>query len=197
MLWYILLLNLFVNNKIHNSQTNTILWYDIIYKEEIIGNLKAIKTIDNSNINYTSSSTINFKLLKEVAINYNFNVNFEADILKNSDVKILVNAKEHANTITQKTATKYKIVKDNKTIKSLAQSINYSTILLYFQEPKTITSCYSEQDGSFNSIIKLEEHCYKKINSKGKENTYCYENGVLTKAQIDGGIIKFKMLLRR
>ena len=67
---------------------------------------------------------------------------------------------------------------------------------MYFEEPVTITRCYSEQEGDFNIITSLGNHKYKKVNSRGKESFFFYKNGSLEKAVIDGGIVSFEMILK-
>jgi len=59
-----------------------------------------------------------------------------------------------------------------------------------------IERCFSEQNGSFNDLVALGKHRYKKINSKGRENIYQYENGALKEANIDGGIVEFQMVAK-
>jgi hypothetical protein len=196
MLWYLLIFNFVFNQATIESTTNKTLWYDIIYKEKNIGNLKAIHTYNDSKNTYHTSSTIEIKMIKQFNVNYTYEVSMENHHLKKADVDILVNGKQHAKTITHWHENKYLITKNDKTQDPIKTTIKYSTIQLYFIEPSNIHSCYSEEDGSFNTIESLGNHSYKKINSKGKENIYYYKNGTLEKATIDGGIIEFEMKLR-
>ncbi|WP_158976921.1 DUF6134 family protein [Cellulophaga sp. L1A9] len=196
MLWYLILFNFFTVQGNLESPPNKTLWFDIIYKEKTIGSLKATKTSKNAKITYHTSSTINFRLIKEFAVNYKYDVSFDAELLKKAVVNISINDKSHAKTLTQWHENEYHIEKNGKTEAPLESTINYATILLYFVEPLNVTDCYSEQDGSFNTIIPLGNHGYKKINANGKENEYYYKHGVLEKAVIDGGLISFEMQLR-
>ncbi len=197
MVWYLLILNFIYSQVNLESIPNKILLYDIIYKDKNIGNLKASYTIKGSKTIYHTSSTIEIKIIKQIDVNYTYEVSIENNHLKKAAVDILVNGKQHAKTNTHWHHSKYLITKNEKTQDPITKKINYSTILLYFKEPTNIKSCYSEQDGSFNSIVSLGNHSYKKINSKGKENSYNYKNGILESAIVDGGIIEFQMKLRK
>ncbi|MBU2996776.1 hypothetical protein KO500_10035 [Cellulophaga baltica] len=170
--------------------------YDIIYKNKNIGSLKATYSTKGDKTIYHTSSTIGIKIIKQIDVNYTYEVSMENNLLKKANVDILVNGKQHAKTNTHWQENKYLITKNNKVQDPINTTIKYSTILLYFIEPMNITKCYSEQDGSFNSITSLGNHTYKKTNSKGKENNYTYKNGILESAIVDGGIIEFEMKLR-
>ena len=58
----------------------------------------------------------------------------------------------------------------------------------------TITEVYAEEHGEFHLIKQLENNTYEKINSKGKTSIYKYEKGKLIEAEIDLGLISFKIL---
>ena len=167
--------------------------FDIVHKGKVIGSLKAKKTTKDSKIYYQSSTTITTKILKDIRVNYKYIVIFNNDLLETSTVNISINEKSHAETLTQRNGTDYHVIKNKADKETLKEAIYHATVQLYFEEPKNISQCYSEQDGSFNTIKALDNHAYKKINSKGKENIYYYKKGALKKATIDGGLIKFEI----
>ncbi|WP_052958615.1 DUF6134 family protein [Maribacter thermophilus] len=175
---------------------DTTLYFDIVLKDKVIGNLKATKNSKDNKIFYQSETAIKTRVIKNIEVNYKYDVTFENKVMKKADVVIDVNNKPHANTVTNWNSSQYQVIKNGKEEEVLETSIDYTTILLYFKEPVNIDLCYSEQDGSFNTIVALGEHSYKKINAKGKENIYYYKNGVLEKASIDGGLVKFEIIAR-
>lgn len=174
----------------------TALSFDVILRNKVVGNLETNQITKDGITYYQSSTNIKTRLVKEILVSYEYAVAFENKALKKADVAITVNKKAHAKTQTKWVDDHYQITKNDKEETVLNSDISYATILLYFIEPINISSCYSEQDGSFNTIVPLENHSYKKINSKGKENTYYYKNGILKKAIIDGGLISFEMIAR-
>lgn len=179
-----------------NPVKNTLL-FDVLNNDKVIGSLKATKTISDSKVHYQSITTINTRVIKEIDINYLYNVIYENNKLKRANVRINVNDKPYVDILTNWEIYYYQISKNNINELVVEEDINYATILLYFDEPKHIERCYSEQDGSFNTIIPLGNHTYKKINAKNHENIYHYKNGFLKKAEIDGGLVKFDIVAQK
>ena len=171
--------------------------FDIIHKEKVIGSLKASKTIKDSKVHYHSVTSISTRIIKEIDVNYMFNVTYEDKKLMRANVLIDVNDKPYADILTNWEIDYYQISKNDKKELVVEEEINYATILLYFDEPINVKRCYSEQDGSFNTIEVLGNHSYKKINSKNHENIYYYKNGFLEKAEINGGLVKFNIVAQK
>lgn len=176
--------------------SSTVLSFDILHKNKVVGNLVATKTINEDVVNYHSFTQIETKILTTIDIKYNYNVFFKKEQLYKSDVNILLNGKAFAETNTLYANGEYQVTKNKKQSK-FKGLITYSTVLLYFKEPVKVKECYSEQDGSINDLVSLGNHKYKKVNAKGNENMYTYKNGVLYEATIDGGLINFVIQLKK
>ena len=196
MIWCLMLLQILTFQEVDLNKKDTIVKYDIVLKGKIVGQLQASRTFKDSKNHYQSSTNISTKFIKNINVNYKYDVIFNNDNLKKADVYITVNNKLHAETKTEWLGNLYKITQDDEQAIFFSQTISYSTILMYFIEPKGISACFSEEDGTMNTIESLGNHSYKKINSKGKENIYYYENGKLIKADIDGGLISFQMIAK-
>lgn len=196
MIWNLLFLHfmLFFSGSFPPSEKN--LTFTIVHNAKVIGELNTTRTTKDSKTYYQSSTTLETRIIKDIRVHYNYDVIFKNSLLEQSKVLIYVNDKPHAETSTLRKDAAYQIVKNEALEKTIKDSISYATIQLYFKEPVAINLCYSEQDGSFNRIVDLENHTYKKINSKGKENLYYYENGNLKKAVIDIGITTFDILAK-
>ena len=177
-----------------SKPTDESLYFNVVHKGKVIGSLNATKTLKDSITYYQSSTTIETRIIKEIRVNYKYDVAFKKNMLESSKVDITLNEKPHAKTRTLWKDSDYQVIKNDEDKETLTDSINYSTVQLYFKEPKNIDKCYSEQNGSFNTIIALGNHAYKKINSKGRENIYYYKKGLLRKAKIDGGLITFEIV---
>ncbi|MEO9892518.1 DUF6134 family protein [Aurantibacter sp.] len=189
--------NIFLGDvELATGSIKTTLNFDIVMKDKVVGTLKATKKIKDDKEVYQSTTAIKTRFITEIEVEYKYDVIFEKQKLKTARVVIELNDKTHANTFTELVDNDYEMSKNDKIETVITNQINYSTILLYFKEPVNITHCYSEQDGSFNTLISNGNHSYKKINSKGKENTYYYSNGILDKANIDGGLVKFDIVSR-
>lgn len=180
------------NSSAQNTQESII--FNIIHKNKVIGSLKAEKIVKDSCTNYKSITHINTRIIKKIQVIHEYEVTFKNQQLTKAKVNISVNNKQQAKTVTSWEQNTYQVFKNEKYQKSISQSITYATIQLYFEEPKNVSNCYSEQNGDNNSIIDMGNHVYKKINTKNNENQYYYENGQLTKATIDGGLINFEIV---
>jgi len=180
------------NSSAQNTQESII--FNIIHKNKVIGSLKAEKIVKDSCTNYKSITHINTRIIKKIQVIHEYEVTFKNQQLTKAKVNISVNNKQQAKTVTAWEQNTYQVFKNEKYQKSISQSITYATIQLYFEEPKNVSNCYSEQNGDNNSIIDMGNHVYKKINTKNNENQYYYENGQLTKATIDGGLINFEIV---
>ncbi|WP_299107723.1 DUF6134 family protein [uncultured Winogradskyella sp.] len=192
----LLVISLFVFWGSTNNTLNKNLYFDVVHNGKVIGSLNATKTLKDSITYYQSSTTIETRIIKEIRVHYKYDVAFENNMLESSKVDITVNEKPHAKTQTLRNDSDYQIIKNDEDNEILTDSINYTTVQLYFKEPKNIKKCFSEQDGSFNTIMALGNHSYKKINSKGRENIYYYNKGILKKATIDSGLIKFEIIAK-
>lgn len=191
LIWLLLFMG-FSSDSVSNS---TELYYDIVMKDKVIGSLDTHQKTKGTITTYQSFTSIKTKLLRTIEVDYKYDVTFSKSMLKKAKVSIVVNSREHAETSTLWKNAQYEIIKDKKE-STLQDSIQYTTVLMYFKEPKNIKECYSEQDGTMNTIVSLGNHKYKKINANGKENVYFYKNGILHEADIDGGLVNFKIRIR-
>lgn len=197
MTWYLFLFS-FVTCQLFffSPPTEKKLSFDMIWKGKSVGTLYATQKNVDSKKYYHSSTNIQIKFIKTFDINYEYDVLFDNDVLQSANVDINYNGNQHAQTQTKRKNNEYQVIKDEKLEATWKETIYYSTISMYFEEPMNITRCYSEQEGDFNTIIHLGNHKYKKTNTSGRESFFFYKNGSLEKAVIDGGIVSFEMILR-
>ncbi|WP_452228055.1 DUF6134 family protein [Lacinutrix sp. MEBiC02404] len=196
MIWCLFLFHMlsYPDQGLHTNDTH--LKFDIVLKDKVVGQLQATKSFKDAKAHYQSSTNITTRFIKDITVNYKYNVIFNANNLEKADVHITVNNKPHAETKTQWLDDHYLIQQNEDKTIVFNKTIKYSTILMYFVEPENISFCFSEEDGSINTIIPLGNHTYKKVNAKGKENIYYYKNGKLMKVEVDGGLISFQMIAK-
>ena len=171
--------------------------FDIVAFDMVVGQLDVMKVSYGESVFYSSKTKVNVDVIKEFEVLFDFNVNFTDKKMQNSSIKASVNGDVYANTETKKQSDDlYYVFKEGKKNKELDDQIEFATVQLYFEEPKNITKCYAEQQGSFNTITPLGDHSYKMKNEKGRENKYYYENGKLKKAVIDSGLKEFEIVAK-
>jgi len=196
MMYCMLILGVLMTSLSSLNPSEENVYFDVVHNAKVIGSLEATKTIKGAKTYYQSSTTIETRIIKDICVNYMYDVVFDATLLEKADVYISVNEKPHAETSTQWTDPNYQIIKNDEREKTVTDSISFATIQLFFKEPIDIKTCYSEQNGSFNTILAMGNHTYKKVNSKGNENIYYYEAGDLKKAIIDSGVISFEIIAK-
>jgi len=156
------------------GSNSTSLDFNIVHNDNIVGSLQATRFSQASKTYYHSSTLIQTRLIREIKVDFDYDVIFENSILKKADVTIYFNEKLHTETNINWEYNRYHVEKNGKHFQTLRDSIDYTTILLYFKEPLHTDRCFSEQDGNFNNIYYLGDGTYKKVNSKGRENIYYY-----------------------
>lgn len=183
-------------NKSSSTKTET-LKFDIVAFDMVVGQLDVMKVSYGEGAYYNSRTKVNVDVVKEFEVLFDFNVNFSNNKMENSSIKASINGDIYANTETKKQGDDlYYVFKEGKKNKELVDQIDFATVQLYFEEPKNITRCYAEQQGSFNTITPMGEHSYKMKNEKGRINKYYYENGKLKKAVIDSGLKEFEIVAK-
>ncbi|WP_375559027.1 DUF6134 family protein [Bernardetia sp. OM2101] len=196
MTWYLFLFSFIICQFNFSNPPEKKLSFDIIWREKPVGTLYATQKNIDSKTFYQSSTNIQLKFIKTFDINYEYDVVFDNQILQTADVDINYNGNNHAQANTKRKNNEYQVTKDGELENTFKETVQYSTICMYFEEPVNIKRCYSEQEGDFNTITHLGNHKYKKVNSRGKESFFFYKNGSLEKAVIDGGIVSFEMILK-
>lgn len=188
---------LVVNVSLHKPETSRDVWnYEVEIKNKIAGNVKVIREKEGRRkYKYQTHSFIKHQVIIPIKVIHDFQVTYENDLLKYAVVKIQVNGKEHTGTQTIYQGYKRWLFREGNKDEEIHKTIDYSSILLYFREPKGIDQAYSEEDGSFHTLERTAAHTYLKISPKGRKNTYYYENGMLKHAEIDTKAIDFSISL--
>lgn len=69
----------------------------------------------------------------------------------------------------------------------------FSVLKLYFQQPKNISRIFSEAEGGFIPLKKVNEDTYEVKNSKGDRSVYFYKNGKIDRLEFHTSIAKVNM----
>lgn len=174
-----------------------VLEFDIDRGKKVVGQLIAKKEVTGDKTVYTSKTEATISLLVKVHVEYHFRAEFKGDVLQRANAVIHVNGKQHIESNIEANGEAYKFVKNEEhgqESKQLDYPITYPAILLLFREPSGVSKSFSEEDGVFHQIRKVEGNTYEKTNPKGKTNTYQYSNGELKSAFLDAGIFQFRLM---
>ncbi|MBQ0786466.1 MAG: hypothetical protein KBT69_03135, partial [Oceanihabitans sp.] len=155
MIWCFILFHMLSYPEQGLPTNDTHLKFDIVLKDKVVGQLQATKSFKNAKVHYQSSTNITTRFITDITVNYKYHVIFNTNKLEKADVHITVNNKPHAETKTQWLNDHYRIQQNDDKAMSYNKAIKYSTILMYFVEPENVSFCFSEEDGSINTIIPL------------------------------------------
>ncbi|WP_417888013.1 DUF6134 family protein [Zunongwangia sp.] len=170
--------------------------FDVIHRDKKIGEFVASRVKNNKIITYTSKTAIEARLLAKINVNYNFEVLYEDDLMQKAYTEVIVNGKRRTDSKTIKRKNSYLFFDCGDHESTINYPISFSSILLIFEEPISVSKIYSEENGNFQKITRVKSHCYTKENKKGRVNTYFYRNGLLQKAFIDSGLIDFELQIQ-
>ncbi len=89
------------------------------------------------------------------------------------------------------------LLKKAKKYCSTDRPIDFSAVMLYFNDPATRTRIFSERLGQFTTFTKLATGIYQsKIQETGVSNTYHYKNGAMYELEMSKGASVFLKLIR-
>lgn len=171
-----------------------------IYDVELFGKKigsTIIERIDNGNgtVEYKLSSTseVNILFSKKTSA-MNFDVVYKNGILFSSYCK---NVKDDVTEIATMLwdGTKY-IIKKGEEVLTQTQPLDFSSIQLYFIEPKGRPKIFSERLGEFCSFTASGGGVYECKLANGVSNTYRYKNGILYELEMSKGASVFMRLVK-
>ena len=168
--------------------------FQIIYRDRMLGELSASKTRVGKQDIYVNHTLISTRIIRQIEVAYKTRVVFEEGLLQEAEISSTLNGDPYSHTLTKREGKVYRFYKEGKLKKSLDQPITCSSVMLLFDEPANIRSIYSEEGGEFFDIEPGGAGNYHKVNSKGRKNTYHYENQDLMRIDIDAGIVEFDII---
>lgn len=177
----------------HLSAQKKILYFNILHNDNVIGTLEAKKEINGEKIIFTDQTIISTHILTKIEVEYNYEAIYYNNDLTESNVIIFLNGHQKTKTTTEKDNYLYTFYKNNTKENEIDETIQYSTIMLLFDEPKNIAKVYAEEHGVFHNLKKIGDHEYLKTSPDGKKNTYKYKNNSLMRAEIHAGIVNFSL----
>jgi hypothetical protein len=159
----ILMLSLFLPSK------EEVILFDVILRDEVVGELKAVKTTTATQTTYHSFTNIRTSFLEKLEVDYTTRVVYREGVMADAKVDISVNGKTFTDTHTKLVDGQYQFYKSGKLKKTLDLPIRYSSVQLIFEEPAQVAKAYSEESGGFFTIEKTDRNIYEKVNSRGKK----------------------------
>ena len=157
--------------------------YEITIAGFSIGGMTATKTMDGDTTTYLLTSNVSLWLFGQISIDYVTDVKYVGDRFIRSSVTSRTNRGNFLSRIWLE-GTVYKV--DAKSYKYeletvIRESIDYSAVRLFFEEPRERRRMIAENYGVFGTIKALGGSEYETIANENK-NKYTYINGKLERA---------------
>lgn len=152
-----------------------------------VGTLIAKKTIDAAGTHYVIDSDVTFNYgLGKIKVIYHAEAHYENEQMVQSKVRVEKNGKLRDYSETWKNEDEYLARIDGEKVELPWKEIEYSSLMLYLDEPKGIDSIYSEAHGKKNLLIH-EGGGHYKVDVTGNKNInkYRYVKGILNSAVLD------------
>ncbi|MAL60183.1 MAG: hypothetical protein CMC14_09055 [Flavobacteriaceae bacterium] len=192
-----ILICLFIFKSLIGSGQTQTLNYDLSVAGNSIGMLTAVKTVSKNTITYTANSLATVHLFGETQISTSLTVVSMDGILQSSHYKIEKNGTLNDESTTILKNGVYYINHNGKT-SQINTPIKFSTTMLYFDEPKKVSSVFAELEGINKDFVNLGSSTYQLTDpSNHHTNSYTYENGILKEALISHTLFNFKLSLKK
>ncbi|MDB4291806.1 hypothetical protein N9954_00245 [Maribacter sp.] len=170
--------------------------YDLSVADNSIGTLTTTKTQNANATVYTTTSDVTVHIFGETKITTALNVTYLNNVLQSSNYKIEKNGMPNDESTTTLKNSVYTITHNGKT-SEINIPITYSTINLYFEEPKNIEKVFAELEGITKNITNIGASDYQ-LTDPGNHHTnkYSYDKVKLKEAVISHELFNFKLSLK-
>ena len=168
--------------------------FEVLHDNRLLGTLEATKTVTGNQIVYTSHTQIEYHLMVNIEVVYDYHVTFSNGILQEAKAHIMVRGNDKTKVQTVKAGSDFEFYSEGNLEKTIKGTITNSIIQLLFEEPKGVSRIYAEEHGEYHELRELGDHLYLKSTPSGKKNTYFYKDGILQKSDVNAGIIKFSIV---
>lgn len=172
------------------------LQYEIVWKDDSIGYLTADKELQKGGAYYEIESSVLFKFIASVKLDFYFENLFQDGTLQKAQTKNLMNDKLRASSEISWTGQQYQTTVDEETA-VLNQKIKHTMTTLYYNEPKNINHVFSERYAEFCAIRPLGKGKYELTLPTGKKNYYSYQNGICTHVEVNHTLATFYFKLKK
>lgn len=166
--------------------------YDVYIRGKKSGEVQVNKLCTSGYCHYAITGNSSYYFVTHFDIEFLVSASYNnKGLLIQGSSQHSVNGKVRSNSYTEEVGKDYRITINEQTKLLKEQDIKYSTVSLYFKEPKGISKVYSERFGQFLAIAPKEgdeEGVYILNLPNAKESIYYYKEGKLIKVDIDEGV---------
>lgn len=185
----------FIINAFSSSLLAETLHYDVVKDNKKVGYFQIGRaTGTNNDVVIRSESTVRVSMLFTIEVIDKMYAVFRNNMLQTATIYRTLNGNVRVNNLTQWQNGKYTLsTKDEKNSGAFTQTIRFTTVSLYFDEPLNLTEVYSEKFQRMVSVKSIGIHKYQLTLPDGNTAKYTYVNGQCSEveAQTDWAVIRF------
>ena len=185
------LISLFSSSQEKNSA------YTIYRNGSSIGSINFSQSITGNRTTLKLESEVKTRFIFTITANSKEETIYDNGIMTWSSIYRKTNGTEKANKKIKASGNSYTIYNGNKSETFNKYPIRYNMLSLYSTEPTTISHVYSDSFERFISIQKTADHKYKIELPDGNSNTYHYENGIMSKVEINSTFYSASIQLKK
>jgi hypothetical protein len=172
------------------GQTNS---YDILLVGSDVGDMVITRNVSGTKKNFSLTSNTSVMFGSRVD-KYSCTMEFDNNILIKSTMENRKNGKLIWFTYVNRVGEAGYKVQTEKGLSTIAGNVTYCCYDIFFKEPKSGESVFSERFGKFGNVTQKETHIYQ-CEIKGEETyTYYFENGSMIKMETPSFLGKVKMV---
>ncbi|TDD78836.1 DUF6134 family protein [Flavobacterium caseinilyticum] len=168
--------------------------YKIIRGGNDIGHLQLEKKIIGTKSNLMLTSEIKTHLLFLITVLVKESAIFENGKLIYSSQFRKTNGATKMDKQTLLVEDKYVVTENGEKEKLNLPLIDCNVLSLYFKEPLTVKSVYSDKQQCYINLTKMNDGGYKIKFADGNTNSFYYQNGVCTKVKINNPFYSIEII---
>lgn len=150
-----------------------------------VGELTASRNRQGEQTVIRIQSRVEAQVVFSIDVRFELESVFRQGILERSEVKVYRNGKLKEHALTQREGARYRHTLDGKTAWVDRAGIRETSATIYFEEPKDVTSVFSEQYGNFSPLRAEQPGIYRMSPpSKNQDNVYHYRRQRLAEVEL-------------
>lgn len=169
--------------------------YQIQQGDKKYGVLYASKTTDGNKTSYALNAKARIRFVFDASFEEKVFAEFSDGLLIRSEAQRRINnhLKNHSGTVLS--GEYYKTNSLKKREGWFTQSVTYSVLSLYFEEPVSEKTVYSETHQKFLPITRIDRSKYRIVLPDGNTSTYTYREGICTEVENETALLNFRFVL--
>lgn len=165
--------------------------FDVYIRDRKSGEVQVNKLCTSGYCHYAITGSSSYYFVTHFDVEFLVSASYNnKGLLIQASSQHSVNGKVRSNSYTEEAGKDYRVTINEQTKLIKEQDIKFSTVQLYFKEPKDVKRVYSERFGQFLDIAPKEgqEGVYVLNLPNEKQSVYHYKEGKLVKVDIDEGV---------